>query len=188
MVNRTHVGSIGVGGSAGEVPGDGRWRGSGGASVAAQISAKCGVELGLVWVWELEWRLGWSFELSVDHGHKRRRELTGRQQWRVVTECGDVRARTRRRGVYRQSSVLRRFRPTCRSQEPRHGRGGSGDVRRGSGQWRGARASAGECGEVAWHWPRKLVRVTILRHTVPNEVAWFDSDFLQNLQLNCTKV
>jgi hypothetical protein len=112
MVDWTHVGSIGVGGSAGEVPGDGRWRGSGGASVAARIPAKCGAKLGLVWMWELEWRLGRSIELSVDHRHKRRRDLTGKQQWRAVAECGDVRAgirpmagraceRRRVRGVWR---------------------------------------------------------------------------------------
>jgi hypothetical protein len=43
-------------------------------------------ELGHVWVWELEWRLGKSFERSVGHGLEQRRELTGRRQWREVAD------------------------------------------------------------------------------------------------------
>jgi hypothetical protein len=42
-------------------------------------------------------------------------------------------------------------------------------VRRDSGQWRGVRAGASECGEAAWHQPSKLARVTTLRHTLPME-------------------
>jgi hypothetical protein len=65
----THVGPIGVRGLAGEVPGDGRWR-----------CLRCGSESDEMWggarpcvVWELEWRLGRSFELLVGHEHERRR-------------------------------------------------------------------------------------------------------------------
>jgi hypothetical protein len=36
-------------------------------------SVEMWVELGHVWLWELEWRLGSSLELSVGHGHERRR-------------------------------------------------------------------------------------------------------------------
>jgi hypothetical protein len=77
IVNWTHVGSIRIGGLAGEAPDDGRRRGSGGASAVARVLAQCGPELGHVQLWELEWRLGSRLEPSVGHGHDRRRELTG---------------------------------------------------------------------------------------------------------------
>jgi hypothetical protein len=70
MFDWAHVGSIGVVGLAGEVPGGGRRRGSGGASAAAWIPAKCGDRLIHVWVWELKWSLGRSYEPYVDHGRE----------------------------------------------------------------------------------------------------------------------
>jgi hypothetical protein len=76
MVDWTHVGSIRVGGLAGEGPGDGWQRDSGGTTSVARVPAQCGADLGHVWLWELEWGLGRGLESLVRHGrqeaHRRR--------------------------------------------------------------------------------------------------------------------
>jgi hypothetical protein len=101
------VGSIGGGGSTGEVPGDGQRRDSGGGAAAARVPAQYKVELSHACTWELRWGQGKSFELSVDYGHERRRELTGRRQWRAVANGGDVQARARRRRGFIGRAVCR---------------------------------------------------------------------------------
>jgi hypothetical protein len=48
---------------------------------------------------------------------------------------------------------------------------GGGRRAAGRGQWRCARAGAGVCAAVVWHWPRGRERVTELRSIVPTATA-----------------
>jgi hypothetical protein len=112
IADRTHVGSVRVGGLAGEGPGDGRRQGSGGASAAVRVPVECGAGLGHVRLLEYKWRIGKSFEPLAGHKRERRRELSGGAnagRWRIGATHGCAQGKGRR-GFYRPGDMSRRFR------------------------------------------------------------------------------
>jgi hypothetical protein len=119
---------------------------------------------------ELKWRLWRSSEPYVDHGREWRREFTGGgnnggRRWRrgEIAHVGGTKGEFFIDGAKRGGAVRVHVDSWGRSMA----RGGGGDMRRDSGQWRGTCASAGECVEAAWHRRRKLAPVTTLRRTMP---------------------